>query len=161
MPEDRFERAQVLQWLFFEQYSHEPNIAVARFWLLVSATPPGPSELDEKRRAGMPRSTRWSASCSDREFLVAERYTIADIALYAYTHVAHEGGFDLAATRRSRAWLERVAAQPGTCRSRPEPLSRQAARRARPTASRNARAVRNAPAARRRPPRASARSARA
>ncbi len=113
MPEDRFARAQVLQWMFFEQYSHEPYIAVARFWLLVSPTDPEPGQLAERQRGGyaaLDSLERWLQS---REFLVAEHYTIADIALYAYTHVAHEGGFDLAAYPATRAWLTRVAGQPG------------------------------------------------
>ncbi len=113
LPEDRFLRAQVLQWLFFEQYSHEPYIAVARFWLLVSPTPPEPELLAEKQRGGYAALDSLERRLQSSEFLVAERYTIADVALYAYTHVAHEGGFDLAAYPATRAWLTRVAGQPG------------------------------------------------
>ena len=113
VPEDRFERAQVLQWQFFEQYDHEPNVAVARFWLTKR-----PGEADPERLAG------WHAGgyraldalerhLDGREFLVGGRYTIADVSLYAYTHVAEEGGFDLGRYPATRAWLERVAAQPG------------------------------------------------
>ena len=112
LPEDRFERAQVLQWLFFEQYSHEPNIAVARFWVIAGITP-SESDAEAKRRGGTAALERWRATWQTREFLVAERYTIADIALYAYTHVAPEGGFELDAYPAINAWLERVAAQPG------------------------------------------------
>jgi glutathione S-transferase len=104
-PEDRFERAQVLQWLFFEQYSHEPFIAVARFWAHAGITPPD-SELEAKRRGGL-------AALEAMERHLADRYTIADIALYAYTHVAPEGGFSLEPHSAIRAWLERVAGQPG------------------------------------------------
>ena len=102
----------MLQWLFFEQYSHEPNIAVARFWVIAGITP-SDADAEAKRRGGTPRWTRWSGTSSDRTFLVGERYTIADIALYAYTHVAPEGGFDLTAYPAINAWLARVAAQPG------------------------------------------------
>lgn len=112
LPEDRFERAQVLQWLFFEQYDHEPNIAVARFWELADLHPPAP-ELEAKRRGGERALGALERHLSDREFLVAGRYTVADIALYAYTHVAPEGGFALEPYPAVRAWLARVAAQPG------------------------------------------------
>jgi glutathione S-transferase len=113
LPEDRYERAQVLQWLFFEQYSHEPNIAVVRFWVAIADVPAPEAELEARRRGGhaaLEAMERWLAG---RTFLVAERYTIADIALYAYTHVAPEGGFDLGPYPAVRAWLERVAAQTG------------------------------------------------
>jgi len=113
LPEERFARAQVLQWLFFEQYSHEPFIAVARFWLLVSPTPPAAELLAEKQRGGYAALDSLERHLQSREFLVAEQYTIADIALYAYTHVAPEGGFDLTGYPATRAWLARVAAQPG------------------------------------------------
>jgi glutathione S-transferase len=112
LPEDRFERAQVLQWLFFEQYSHEPYIAVARFWAIAGITPPE-AEAEAKRRGGTAALRAMEGHLADREFLVAERYTIADIALYAYTHVAPEGGFELEPYPAVKAWLERVAAQPG------------------------------------------------
>ena len=112
LPEDRFERAQVLQWLFFEQYDHEPNIAVARFWELADIHPPA-AELEAKRRGGERALGALESHLSDRQFLVADRYTVADIALYAYTHVAPEGGFSLEPFPAVRAWLARVAAQPG------------------------------------------------
>jgi glutathione S-transferase len=112
LPEDRFERAQVLQWLFFEQYSHEPYIAVARFWILAQISPEV-SDLEEKMRRGKAALDAMERYLDDREFLVAGRYTIADIALYAYTHVAPEGRFDLHPYPAVRSWLERVAAQPG------------------------------------------------
>jgi glutathione S-transferase len=112
LPEDRFERAQTLQWLFFEQYSHEPYIAVARFWRLAGITPP-PEALAEKRRGGEAALAALERHLEGRRFLVADRYTIADIALYAYTHVAPEGGFELEGYPAIRAWLARVAAQPG------------------------------------------------
>jgi glutathione S-transferase len=113
LPEDRYERAQVLQWLFFEQYSHEPNIAVVRFWVAYSGAPPADAEVEAKRRAGYTALDAMERHLSDRAFLVGERFTIADISLYAYTHVAAEGGFELAGYPAIRAWLDRVAAQPG------------------------------------------------
>jgi glutathione S-transferase len=112
LPDDRFERAQVLQWLFFEQYSHEPYIAVARFWRIAGITPPE-SELQAKQRGGVAALKAIDGHLTDRQFLVADRYTIADIALYAYTHVAPEGGFELEPYPAIRAWLPRVETQPG------------------------------------------------
>jgi glutathione S-transferase len=112
LPEDRFERAQVLQWLFFEQYSHEPYIAVARFWAIAGITPPD-GEREAKTRGGTAALKAMEGHLAGRSFLVGERYTIADIGLYAYTHLAPEGGFDLGPYPDIRAWLERVASQPG------------------------------------------------
>jgi glutathione S-transferase len=112
IPEDRYERAQVLQWLFFEQYSHEPYIAVARFWR-IAGIEPAESELQAKRRGGEAALQGLEGHLEGRSFLVGERYTIADIALYAYTHVAPEGGFSLEPYPAVLAWLQRVAAQPG------------------------------------------------
>ena len=112
LPDDGFERAQVLQWLFFEQYSHEPNIAVARFWAIAGITP-SDSDAEAKRRGGTAALRAMESHLDGREFLVAERYTIADIALYAYTHVAPEGGFALEPYPAIRTWLARVEAQPG------------------------------------------------
>jgi glutathione S-transferase len=114
VPADRYERAQVLQWQFFEQYSHEPNIAVARFLKSYSGQP----ELFERQRnrllaGGYAALEAMERHLDGRAFLVGDRYSIADISLYAYTHVAHEGDFDLGAYPAIRAWLERVAAQPG------------------------------------------------
>jgi glutathione S-transferase len=113
LPEDRYELAQVLQWLFFEQYSHEPNIAVVRFWVAYSGNPPPEAEVEAKRRAGYAALDAMERRLTERAFHVGERYTIADISLYAYTHVAAEGGFDLSPYPAIRAWLARVAEQPG------------------------------------------------
>ena len=113
VPSDPFERAKVLQWMFFEQYDHEPTIAVVRFWVAFSANPPSPPEIDSRRAAGYRALDALERGLGDSPFLVADRFTIADIALYAYTHVAHEGGFDLDAHPAIRAWLGRVAGQPG------------------------------------------------
>lgn len=114
MPTERFVRAQVLQWMFFEQYSHEPYIAVARFLALYPDVP-------DERRAELARIMKLGYAAlgvmethlNGREWFVGKRYSVADIALYAYTHVAHEGGFDLARFPAVRAWLDRVRSQPG------------------------------------------------
>ncbi len=115
LPEARYERAQVLQWLFFEQYSHEPYIAVARFWFLAGISPSA-EEMEAKLRGGKAALEAMERHLAERAFLVAERYTIADIALYAYTHVAPEGRFDLHPYPAVKAWLARVAEQPGHIR---------------------------------------------
>jgi glutathione S-transferase len=111
LPADRFERAKVLQWMFFEQYSHEPNIAVVRFWVAIAGVPAPNSEIEARRKAGYQALDAMERELATREFLVAEQYTIADIALYAYTHVAGEGGFELSGYPAIGAWLERVAGQ--------------------------------------------------
>ena len=112
VPADPYERAQVLQWMFFEQYSHEPYVAVARFWL-TKGIDVDPETLAERQRVGYLALDALERHLAGRSYLVGERYTIADIALYAYTHVAHEGGFDLTPYPAIRSWLDRVAAQPG------------------------------------------------
>ena len=113
VPEDPYERAQVLQWQFFEQYSHEPNIAVARFWLAYSGTPERfEAELPSRMKGGYAALDAMERHLDGRGFMVGDRYSLADISLYAYTHVAHEGGFDLDPYPAIRGWLERVAAQP-------------------------------------------------
>jgi glutathione S-transferase len=112
LPEDEFERAQVLQWMFFEQYSHEPNIAVLRFWTQFARVKPADAEVEAKLKGGYAALDAMERHLSSRQFFVAERYTIADIALYAYTHVADEGGFDLSPYPHIRGWLTRVAEQP-------------------------------------------------
>ncbi len=114
MPEDRLGRARMLQWMFFEQYSHEPNIAVVRFWMEHGGlTPEREAVLPAKRAGGYAALGVMEGQLRGRDWLVGESITVADIALYAYTHVAHEGGFDLADYPAVRAWLDRVAAQPG------------------------------------------------
>lgn len=113
IPEDRYERAQVLQWQFFEQYSHEPNIATLRFWTHQGWLEERAALVPGKREAGAAALGVMEGHLAQRRFFVAERYSIADIALYAYTHVAEEGGFALAKYPAVRAWLARVAAQPG------------------------------------------------
>jgi glutathione S-transferase len=114
VPEDPYERAQVLQWMFFEQYDHEPAIAVARFWLAYSGRPDEfKGRLPERTAAGHRALAAMERHLDGREFLVGDGLTLADIALYAYTHVADEGGFDLERYPALRAWLERVASEPG------------------------------------------------
>jgi glutathione S-transferase len=114
VPKDPYDRAQALQWMFFEQYSHEPNIAVARFWIMYSGTPERfQDQLPVRMKGGYAALDAMERHLEDRTFLVGEQYTIADISLYAYTHVAHEGGFELESYPAIRAWLERVSAQPG------------------------------------------------
>ena len=112
VPSGRFHRAQMLQWMFFEQYSHEPNIAVLRFWA-EAGIEPAAAELEAKRVAGEAALAAMDRHLSGREFFVADAYSLADIALYAYTHVAHEGGFSLEPYPAILAWLARVAARPG------------------------------------------------
>jgi len=114
VPDDPYERAQVLQWMFFEQYSHEPYIAVARFLLGYSGEPERFERQRERLlRGGYAALDALERHLAEREFLAADGYTIADISLYAYTHVAHEGDFDLEPYPAIRDWLGRVASQPG------------------------------------------------
>jgi glutathione S-transferase len=113
LPTDRLDRAYVLQWLFFEQYSHEPNIATARFILAYLQKADAYREtLEKKRELGYAALGVMEQQLQNHPFLVGDRYTIADIALYAYTHVAAEGGFSLTDFPGIRAWLDRVSAQP-------------------------------------------------
>jgi glutathione S-transferase len=113
LPDDRYQRAQVLQWMFFEQYKHEPGIAVVRFWVALSESPPPAVEIEKRRKEGYAALDAMERHLSASDYFVGESFTIADVALYAYTHVAPEGGFDLGSYPAVRAWLERVAAQPG------------------------------------------------
>ena len=114
VPDDRYDRAQVLQWQFFEQYQHEPSIAVVRFLLAYSGEAEKHADrIREQTVNGYTALDAMERHLAGRTFLVGERYSIADISLYAYTHVAHEGGFDLRPYPAIRSWLERVAAQPG------------------------------------------------
>jgi len=112
VPEDRYERAQVLQWQFFEQYDHEPNIAVARFWVHYKGGSIDPAALADRRAGGYRALDAMEKHLTGRQFLVGERYSLADISLYAYTHVAGEGGFELERYPAVRAWLGCIASQP-------------------------------------------------
>jgi len=113
LPGEPFERAQVLQWMFFEQYSHEPNIAVLRFWTHYAQVKPSDAEVQARLAGGYAALDGMERHLAERTFLVGERYTIADIALFAYTHVADEARFELARYPHIERWLQRVAAQPG------------------------------------------------
>lgn len=112
LPADRYERAQALAWMMFEQYEIEPNLAVARFYRLfgISASP---ERLDALQSAGQRGLAALERGLADRAWLVGGRYSVADISLYAYTHVAAEGGFDLGPYPSVVSWTGRVAAQPG------------------------------------------------
>ena len=115
-PDNAWERAQMVQWMFFEQYSHEPYIAVARFWLSYA-----PGEALERKRHLLPEWQEKGRAAlgvmenhlSGHDWFAGSAYSIADIALYGYTHSAAEGGFDVADYSAVSAWLKRVAAQPG------------------------------------------------
>ena len=117
IPEDRFDRADMLRWMFWEQYNHEPNVATLRFWLAFV----GADRLSEAQRGQIASRTEAgnaALALMDRElekcrFLVGDRLSLADIALYAYTHVAEDGGFDLSLYPHVQGWLGRVAAAPG------------------------------------------------
>ena len=114
VPEEPYERAQVLQWMFFEQYDLEPSIAVVRFWVAYSGRASEFAErLPERMEAGQRALAALDRHLAGRRYLVRESYSLADIALYGYTHVAEEGGFGLEPYPGVREWLERVAAEPG------------------------------------------------
>jgi glutathione S-transferase len=117
VPDDRFDRADMLRWMFFEQYNHEPNIATLRFWLAyvgeANLSAAQSSQIDGKRAAGDSALKLMDEHLAGRAFFVGERPSLADIALFAYTHVAGEGGFRLDAYPNVQAWLGRVAAEPG------------------------------------------------
>lgn len=113
VPGDRFARAQVMQWMCFEQYSHEPYIATSRFWLSESGEPEKYKRKIASRRAGGIAALEiMEQHLSNSDWFAGNRYSIADIALYAYTHVASEGNFDLSPYPALNAWLDRVRSQP-------------------------------------------------
>ena len=116
IPADRWDRARALQWMFFEQYSHEPYVAVARFWLAYAPK----AELDKKRHLIGEWHEKGNAALgvmethlAAQDWFAGENYSIADIALYGYTHCAAEGGFDLSRYPAVSAWLARVGREPG------------------------------------------------
>jgi glutathione S-transferase len=117
LPEDRLQRARVMQWMFFEQYSHEPYIAVARYLHRFHPDPASQRALAATKLDGGYRALAvMEGHLAGEAFFAGGRFTIADIALYAYTHVAGEGGFELARFPAVAAWLARVEAQPGYVR---------------------------------------------
>ena len=114
LPEDRFDRAQVLQWLFFEQNNHEPSVAVARFIKrYYQETDSRWQELPTLHESGYRALGVMEQDLARQPYLAGEAFTIADISLFAYTHVAHEGGYDLTPYPAINSWLERVKGQPG------------------------------------------------
>jgi glutathione S-transferase len=113
LPTGKLERAQVLQWMFFEQYSHEPYVATPRYILKhLPKDSPRRAELPKRLEQGRAALGVMEGHLAGRQYFVGERYSIADIALYAYTHVAHEGELDLGPCPAVRAWIDRVASQP-------------------------------------------------
>jgi glutathione S-transferase len=114
-PEDRMDRAEALQWMFFEQHSLEPNLGAAFFWLrlIKGGRELQQHALEDWMEEGYRSLAVMEKHLKDRDFFAANRFSIADIALYAYTHVAHECDLDLTAFPAVRAWLGRVAEQPG------------------------------------------------
>jgi glutathione S-transferase len=114
VPEDAYDRAQVLQWMFFEQYDHEPNIAVARFLLRYAPDPAqGADRFPALEAGGYKALAAMETRLGDHDYLVGERLSLADIALYGYTHVADEANLDLGRFPGIQAWIARVAAEPG------------------------------------------------
>jgi glutathione S-transferase len=112
--DDAYEMASILSWMCFEQYSHEPYIAVARFIMVYLGNPPEEAEnLESKRPGGYKALKVMESQLAEHDYFANDRYSIADIALYAYTHKAHEGGFDLGKYSNVREWLARVQQQPG------------------------------------------------
>lgn len=112
-PQDKYQQAQVMQWLCFEQYSHEPNIATPRFWLTeLKQADKYREQIEQKRKLGYAALNVMEQHLKTHDFFVANQYTIADIGLYAYTHVAEEGGFELTKFPAILAWFKRVASQP-------------------------------------------------
>ncbi|HWD64708.1 MAG TPA: glutathione S-transferase family protein [Solirubrobacteraceae bacterium] len=112
LPTDRYERARALGWMMFEQYEIEPNLAVARFFRLFDI-PASEKRIAQLQEAGQRGLAALERGLADRAWLVAGHYSVADISLYAYTHVAGEGGFDLGPYPAIRSWIDRVAEQPG------------------------------------------------
>lgn len=115
IPTDAFDRARMWHWLCFEQYHVEPNIGTVRFWvsILHKTRAELGEKLIEKKKNGYAALDVLEESLRGRQYLVGEAFSLADISLYAYVHVAHEGGFDLAPYPNVRAWLDRVASRPG------------------------------------------------
>ncbi|WP_445173562.1 glutathione S-transferase family protein [Microcoleus sp.] len=109
---DKFERAQVMQRLFFEQYSHEPFIATSRFWCLTGKAEEYQEALKQKQAPGYGALRLMEQHLPNHAFFTGDRYTIADIGLFAYTHVAGEGGFDLTRFPAIQNWIDRVKSQP-------------------------------------------------
>ncbi len=116
IPDDRFDRADVMRWMNWEQYSHEPNVATMRFWQsfvgLDRLSRDQLAQVDGKRARGTAALTLMDAHLAARDWFVGSSLTLADIALYAYTHVADEGGFDLGQYPAVERWISRIATRP-------------------------------------------------
>jgi len=113
LPAGSFDKAKVLQWQYFEQYSHEPYIAVARYIAKYLGLPEDRKvEYEAKQEGGHKALAVMEDQLSKTPYLVGDRFTIADVSLYGYTHVAHEGGFDLSNYPAITTWLDRIAAHP-------------------------------------------------
>ena len=109
MPEDKFHQAKVLQWMFFEQYSHEPFIATSRYWIhILNQKARYKNELIEKRSKGYAALDVMEQHLEKEHYFVGDKISAADIALYAYTHVAHEGGFELGKYGAINDWFTRI-----------------------------------------------------
>ena len=114
LPDGRLGRAQALQWMFFEQYSHEPYVATSRFILRhLPANSPRRAELPDRQERGLQAIAVMEKHLAWRPYFVGERLSVADLALYAYTHVADQAGLDLTPFPAVRGWMTRVASQPG------------------------------------------------
>lgn len=114
LPDDRWARAQVLQWLFFEQYSHEPHIATVRYWIrYLGKEAEWAARIASTREKGYAALAVMEQQLLRTPWLVGDSPTVADLALAAYTHVADEGGFDLAGYPAINRWLQRLFALPG------------------------------------------------
>ena len=112
-PQEKYQQAQVMQWLFFEQYSHEPNIATLRFWIgVLKQAEKYQEQIAQKKPLGYAALNVMEQHLKNHDYFVADKYTIADIGLYAYTHVAEEGDFDLTKFPAILAWMKRIQSQP-------------------------------------------------
>lgn len=112
LPKGKYEQALVLQWMFFEQYSHEPNIATPRYWVsILKAEEEYRERLKAKMKLGYAALDVMEQHLKNASYFVANQYSIADIALYAYTHVAEEGNFDLSGYKEIKAWFKRIESQ--------------------------------------------------
>ena len=112
-PQDKYQQAQVMQWLFFEQFSHEPHIATTRYWIsILKQTDKYQEQIKQKQKLGYAALNIMEQHLKNHDFLVADKYTIADIGLYAYTHVAEEGGFEISKFPAILAWFKKIKSQP-------------------------------------------------
>ena len=112
LPQGKYEQALVLQWMFFEQFSHEPNIATPRYWVsILKAEDEYKEQLKAKMKLGYAALDVMEQHLANNRYFVGDEYSIADIALYAYTHVAEEGNFDLSGYKEIKAWFKRIESQ--------------------------------------------------